>query len=162
MYLGLDLSGLPSNPTGWFSLPSMEHGVAYSDGQILDICRNHEIIAIDAPLSLPSEWFRDCDMELFRLGFKPLSPRLKGMLPLVERAMKLSRILGEEGKKVIEVFAKASSSILNLSRDWAEKRAGKMTGDEFDAMACALTAMLYARGKFRRLGRECSIIVPAP
>ena len=162
MYLGLDLAGSPKNPTGWFSLPARKHGVVFSDEEIMEVCRNARVIAIDAPLSMPEDWFRDCDRELFALGFRPLSPKLRGMQPLVERAMKLAEKLRGKGHEVIEVHAKASRAIIGLEKDWLEKEFGKLTEDEIDALACSMTAMVYEKGKFRAIGRDCRIILPMP
>lgn len=155
MYVGLDLAGSPKNPTGWFILPSMNHGIVHTDDEIIEICKGAEVVAIDGPLSFPDEWYRDCDIELMKMGFNVLSPKLKGMIPLARRAMNLKSMLNERGITVVETLASASRKILGIERD-----EHGMTRDEADAFACSIVAMLYSSGKATAVGSDCRIFLP--
>ena len=57
--IGLDLAGLPKNPSGVAKLcgKQLETREIYSDAEILELCENvrPEVVAIDAPLSLPAQ-----------------------------------------------------------------------------------------------------------
>lgn len=116
------------------------------------------LICIDAPLSLPPEgkWYRDCDLQARRLGFRVLSPRLPGMLMLTKRAIKLASVFRRLGFKVIEVFPRATERVLGLKK---EKRVNK---DKYDALLCALTGKYYLLGKYELIGDEKEgIVIPS-
>jgi predicted nuclease with RNAse H fold len=84
MIVGLDLAGVESRPTGFCTLAGVksETSLLHTDAEIMKNIRNvrPQIVAIDAPLSLPpgrksieertSSHLRECDMELLKRGIK--------------------------------------------------------------------------------------------
>lgn len=161
--VGLDLAGKDKNPSGYCVLEINEFQervtkilLLFTDEQIIDEIEKEkpELICIDAPLSFPSKgYFRDSDLALISLGFRPLSPVFPGMKTLVERAIKLKNILENKGYKVIEVFPRATEKILNLKK---ERRVNK---DKYDAFLCAITGKYYLQNKFEILDGE--IVIPS-
>lgn len=166
--VGVDLAGKQANATGFCILitPGKEAPLGKTETKLLstdaEILREidearPECIAIDAPFWLPPEaggklqpW-RTSDRLLLKRGFRPLSPMLPTMKMLTLRAMKLVKTLKEKGYKVIEVFPRATESILGISK---QPRKNK---DEYDALLCALTAKAYLQGKYEDLD---GIIIP--
>ncbi|MEM5870644.1 MAG: hypothetical protein QW758_01675 [Candidatus Aenigmatarchaeota archaeon] len=161
--VGIDLAGKEKNPSGYclLEINDLEERVLkvlllYSDDEIIgEIEKDNPIlICVDAPLSFPSKgYFRDSDLALISLGFRPLSPMLPGMKTLAERAIKLKSILEARGYKVIEVFPRATERILNLKK---ERRVNK---DKYDAFLCAITGKYYLKNRFEILENE--IVIPS-
>ena len=182
--VGVDLAGLPTRVTGLCYLDSRlvcELARARGDEEIFSFIfeRCPEVIAIDAPLSFPRDgMFRVCEREVMRLGARPLSPLLKSMKALTERAMRLRRVLEREGYKVIEVFPTGARKFLNLP----SKKMGRRVLREalaaqglknipedvdqhlLDAVICALIGLYYLRGEYLEVGdpEEGVIILPKP
>lgn len=153
--IGIDLAGKDKNPTGICVLgDKTETKSLFSDEEIInEVTRiKPDLVAIDAPLSFPaSGYYRQCEELLSARGFKPLSPLFPYMRILVERGMKLKAEFEKIGIKVIEVFPKASESILGLNKtEHANEH-------EYDALVCALTGKSYLDGNYEDLS---GIIVP--
>ena len=80
--IGIDLAASSRKPTGWATLKNqnVKTQLLYTDKEILEnTLQNHpELIAIDAPLSLPKngEFFRKTDKEMIRKGYRVLPPKL--------------------------------------------------------------------------------------
>ncbi len=156
--VGLDLAGKEANPTGFCILT--DEGVkkakaVYTDNEILREIEKAgpDLICIDAPLSLPEQgMYREGEKEMIKAGFRPLSPRFPGMMPLVKRAAILTKLLGKK-YSIIEVFPRAAEKVLGL-----HKNSG-VGQDEYDSMLCALTGKYFLEKKFRSFGPE-GIIVP--
>ena len=157
--LGIDLAGKDTNETGFCIIEFSGNGMKISTKSLLDdreILREVEmakpdIIAIDAPLSLPSSgYYRESDSLLRQRGFNALSPLLPGMKTLALRGMMLSKILSQN-HNVIEVFPRAAEKALGLSKD------SVANAHEYDALLCALTGK-----KFLENGCEdlAGIIIP--
>lgn len=154
--VGVDLAGKPKNPTGFCILTdsSTETKLVYSDEEIIQEIEKAkpDCIAIDAPLWIPRTGvWRPGDLKLLKRGLKPISPVFPNMRMLSLRASRLVRLFREKGFKSIEVFSKATESIMGLSK---EPRKNK---DEYEALLCALTAKSYLEDNFEDLD---GIIIP--
>ncbi|MEM7822789.1 MAG: hypothetical protein QW703_00890, partial [Candidatus Aenigmatarchaeota archaeon] len=124
-----------------------KHIILYTNREILSLVKEEkpDLIAIDAPFGFPKRgWWRDSDVALIKAGFRPLSPKLPSMQPLVRRVMKLLQSL--KGYKVIEVFPRATEKVLKL------KKPAKMNQHVYDAMLCALTGKYYLEGRYKAIG----------
>lgn len=187
--LGIDLAGSEKRKSGVCLMDEnleSECQVLSKDKEILDLIEREkpDLIAIDAPLSLPLRrknlrrskiHFRSCDKELWRLGIKFFPITLGPMRKLTKRGIKLRKIL-EKKYKVIEVYPGASQDILKIPRKQKGldklrnglKKLGiknlrkNLTADELDAITCAYTGFLYLKKKFIAIGdkKEGQIILP--
>lgn len=137
-----------------------------TDGEILDFVARVkvDVVAIDAPLSLPSEGAsRSVDRAMARLGFRPYPPLIPSMKPLTLRGVALKARLQELGVPAIEVFPGAVQDVLGLPRKQAGlarllaglRRLGirglegvKPDRDLLDAVTAAHTAHMYREGRF--------------
>ncbi len=182
IYLGVDLSG-PGRDSAYAVVGDdleCRVGRFRGDEELLELALalGPSVVAIDAPLSLPSEgYMRPCDEALARLGLKPLPPLLGGMKAITLRGVRLREALGGRGYLVIEVYPGGAQDILRIAR----KRRGLealrrglerlgirlpargLDGDELDAATAAYTAYAYAHGRFFEVGGPgCGIVFPLP
>jgi predicted nuclease with RNAse H fold len=188
--LGIDLAGSEKRKTGICILNEklIAHSFfVFSDQEILNLIEKEkpDLIAIDAPLSLPKGrkslkrkskiHFRECDRELWKLGIKFFPITLGPMRKLTERGIKLRKIL-EKKYKVIEVYPGATQDILKIPRKQKGLKKLKKglenlgikilkknpNGDELDAITSAFTGFLYLKGKCIAIGdkEEGQIILP--
>jgi predicted nuclease with RNAse H fold len=188
--LGIDLAGSEKRKTGICILNEklIAHSFfVFSDQEILNLIEKEkpDLIAIDAPLSLPKGrkslkrkskiHFRECDRELWKLGIRFLPITLGPMRKLTERGIKLRKIL-EKKYKVIEVYPGATQDILKIPRKQKGLKKLKKglenlgikilkknpNGDELDAITSAFTGFLYLKGKCIAIGdkEEGQIILP--
>jgi len=188
--LGIDLAGSEKRKTGICILNEKMEANCFcfsKDKEILGLIEKEkpDLIAIDAPLSLPKGrkslkrkskiHFRECDRELWKFGIKFFPITLGPMRKLTERGIKLRKIL-EKKYKVIEVYPGATQDILKIPRKQKglkklkkglEKLGIKIlkknpNGDELDAITCAFTGFLYLKGKYIAIGdkKEGQIILP--
>jgi hypothetical protein len=173
--IGLDLAGLEKNPTGFCLLEEeiKEICLLYEDQEIIDKIERTkpDLIAIDAPLSLPREGnLRKAEIDLRKLGIKFFPPLLLGMKKLTLRAIKLKNIIENKGFEVIEVFPGALYDVLKIPRKskgellkkFNASLNRKLTDHEIDSIACALIGKLFLEGKFSKVGdeREGEIVIP--
>lgn len=189
--VGLDLAANHKKQSGFCILNEnleVKTFLLFTDNEILEYVKRYdtELIAIDAPLSLPlgrtsleeksNIHLRLCDRELLELGIKFFPITLGPMRKLTERGIKLKLMLENLGYKVIEVFPGATQDILGLVRKNQgvnKLREGlislgikgikyEMSDDELDAITCALTGLLYLKGECIELGdkREGILIIP--
>ncbi len=105
---GLDLAASPRRPTGYALAVEgvvVDYGIVYSDEEVVEKVASAKVVAIDAPLTLPSSpgtaW-RHVDKLLLKAGYRLLPLTLPGMRMLTERAIKLKRILERLGARVVE------------------------------------------------------------
>jgi len=189
--LGVDLAGSTSRPTGMCLLrengPCVTW-IAYRDSEIVESAVRHRprVVAVDAPLSMPKGrrsldrpepiHFRQCDLELRQRRIKFFPITIGPMRVLTKRGIALKRSLEELGFIVIEVFPGGAQDVLDLPRKQhglpklirglrrhgMKGLASAVTGDEADAATCALTGLLYLRGKYEAYGdvSEGQIIMP--
>jgi hypothetical protein len=187
--VGLDLAGVEDRPTGLCILKDMkaETSLAYSDEEILKTIEGirPEIVAIDAPLSLPTGrgsmeqrtnvHLRECDKELRQRGIRFFPITLGPMRKLTTRGIKLREILENKHFRVIEVYPGGAQDILRIPRkqQGLEKlRAGlenlginglndRMSDHELDAVTCAFVGKLFLEGKSVTYGSsEQAIVMP--
>ena len=187
--VGLDLAGVETRPTGLCLLRQMtaQPFLVYTDTEILNViqrCRP-DIVAIDAPLSLPPgrksieektpTHLRECDKELLkrRIRFFPIT--LGPMRKLTTRGIALRETLQAQGFKAIEVYPGGAQDILHIPRkqqglaplkSGLEKLGIKgltedLSDHELDAITCAYVGRLYLGGKACTYGTtEQAIIMP--
>jgi predicted nuclease with RNAse H fold len=187
--VGLDLAGVESRPTGLCILRDMkaEASLVYADEEILKRIEESkpEIVAIDAPLSLPtgresieqrtSVHLRECDKELLRRGIRFFPVTLGPMRKLTTRGIKLRQTLEDRHFRVVEVYPGGAQDILGIPRKQhgLEKlRAGlekvgirglddRMSDHELDAVTCAFVGKLFLEGKSVTYGTcEQGIVMP--
>ena len=173
--VGLDLAGVETRPSGYCSLENMTviTCLLYADKEILNEIQKvkPEIVAIDAPLSLPpgrkninertSGHLRESDKELLRRGIKFFPITLGPMRKLTERGINLRKILESKDFKVLEAYPGGAQDVLGIPRKQQgieNLRAGleklglkglsiQMSHHELDAVTCAYTGKLFLEGK---------------
>jgi len=172
--MGLDLAGVPQNPSGVALLGGklLHTMLVYEDREVEELCLREgvKLVAVDAPLSLPTRGFRPSDLALLRMGFRVFPPTFSGMRSLTLRGISLSRKLRRRGMRVIEVHPRTSGRILfgTPSRvEWAKVlarwgwRVRGGTGEhELDACVSALTGFLHLKGKTLEVGKD-GIVIPS-
>ncbi len=170
--VGVDLAGSEGRPTGICILEGRKASVrvVHTDDEILEaVGENAQVVAIDAPLSLPRgrcclrddcpcagrAHFRICDLELRRMKIKFFPITLGPMRQLTVRGMALKGKLEERGFRVFETYPGAAQDIWGIPRHKDPRglkeglkrfkvqgnwsRPG-VTNDELDALTCALVA----------------------
>ncbi len=130
-----------------------------------------KLVAVDAPLSLPSKGaFRDFEKDLLRRGYKLLPLTLISMKKLALEGIELKRALEERGVIVLETHPTSVRKALGLSNDdvievmkrWGFCKRPPKNQDEIDALTCLLVALLYMEGKTEEYkGKEGSMILPS-
>jgi predicted nuclease with RNAse H fold len=170
--IGIDLAALPHNITGaaTFDGDRLECATLREDEEIIGyfLGRRPEVVAIDAPLTLPygrccfddaccgPRKIRTCDRMLISMGYRVFPPGFSFMKQLTLRGISLRERLELEGIKAIEVHPRTTKRILGLGR-FAE--AGNEHED--DACAAAHAAYLYVQGKCAELtGADGTIVIP--
>lgn len=191
-FLGIDLAGSEKRDTGIAvideNLNVLHVSIVHKDSEIIETTKRFrpEIIAIDAPLSLPRGrknidenngiHFRKCDLELRKMKIKFFPITLGPMRMLTKRGIKLKGKLEALGYKVIETYPGAVQDILKIprkSKGIEKLRNGllkigiknipeRSTHDELDAITCALIAKNYYMGDYVEIGDiyEGTIVLP--
>jgi len=194
-FIGIDLAGVETRDSGICILDEELDAKVFilrSDGEIIDfiIKVRPDIIAIDAPLSLPfgrcclkdtcscrnKGHLRQCDRELLKMKIKFFPITLGPMRKLTERGIRLKEIIEEKDFKVIEVYPGGAQDMLGIPRKQKgidELRKGLMkidvkgiskviSHDELDAITSALVGKMYIEGDYLALGNpeEGLIIMP--
>jgi len=166
--------------------------VLHSDDEILGLVeKSHaKVVAIDAPLALPigrhclgehcrgREHFRACDLALRRMGIRFFPISLGPMRALTRRGMNLRRKLEDCGVEAIETYPGAAQDLLGIRRKQNGLRVlqrslmglgcsgdvtvRQLTGDELDAVSCALIAKEYSEGKYLAIGNPSEIMMILP
>lgn len=113
------------NPSGFAVMKGdeLKVGTIRSDEEILELCSRElpDVIAIDAPLSLPrSGGLRMADRLLIGRGYRVLPPGFPGMKHLTLRAIGLSGRLRSEGFRVIEIHPRTSDLVIFTLRSLTE------------------------------------------
>jgi len=182
--VGLDLAGSPKRRTGYclFAGGRVETRILYADTDILRVLSEDkpEIVAIDAPLSLPfgrcclleecscrgKAHLRACDKTLLSMKIRFFPITLGPMRLLTTRGMKLAESLAERGIRTIEVYPGAAQDLWGIPRkqkDVEGLRAGLegvglcriskgLSHDELDAISCALVGKDVLEGKGLAVG----------
>ena len=130
-FLGIDLTSAEAKPSACLGLDRQLHliysGFLYQDSDIVEVVARHEfeLVAIDAPLSLPEGLCcleegcscqpsagvkgRNCERELARLGIPCYFTTKKSIIKaMVYRGIRLRTRLESMGYAVIEVYPYAS------------------------------------------------------
>jgi predicted nuclease with RNAse H fold len=188
--VGIDLAGVETRPTGFCVLNEMKAEIClvYTDNEILS--RTHaaspQVIAIDAPLSLPpgrqsinqktGVHLRECDRELLRRRIRFFPITLGPMRKLTTRGINLKRKLESRNLRVIEVYPGGAQDVLGIARKQRgldKLKAGLenlgitdlkdgMSDHELDAVTCAFVGKLFVDGKSETYGNsERGIVMPA-
>jgi predicted nuclease with RNAse H fold len=187
--VGLDLAGVETRPTGFCLLKNMkaETCLLYEDEFILKEIEESkpEVVAIDAPLSLPAGresieqktnvHLRECDKELLRRRIKFFPVTLGPMRKLTNRGINLRRTLENNNFKVIEVYPGGAQDVLGIPRKQKGIRKLKvgleklgidglkdqMSDHELDAVTCAIVGKLWLEEKAVIYGTtEQAIVMP--
>jgi len=185
--VGIDLAGSEKRQTGFCILDGMKAStsVLYTDEEIIDKIEEvrPDIIAIDAPLSLPegrksiedrtNVHLRECDKELLKRRIKFFPITLGPMRKLTQRGIELKKTLENKGFRVIEVYPGGAQDVLKIPR----KQRGldklkeglkmlKITGltkemndHELDAVTSAFVGKLFLERKSETLGDQKNGIV---
>jgi hypothetical protein len=171
--VGIDLAGIERRPTGWAFIKrqSVTFRTLFFDDEILGetVRVSPRVVAIDAPLSLPKTGFtRYVDRQMVKLGYRVLPPLYPAMRLLTKRGIKLSRKLRAREIEVIEVHPRSSMKALSINtRNWKGRLADlgfkipqvRASEHEVDAIFAAVTAVMYLRGKYERIGDEEGVII---
>jgi uncharacterized protein len=185
--VGLDLAGVETRPTGFCVLADLkaETCLFYTDEEILARTQaaSPDVIAIDAPLSLPpgrqsieqktEVHLRECDKELLRRKIRFFPITLGPMRKLTTRGMNLKRLLEHRQLKVIEVYPGGAQDVLGIPRKQQGldrlqeglERLGikglnsQMSDHELDAVTCAIVGKLFLEGKSVTYGNSNDGIV---
>lgn len=141
------------------------------------------VVSIDAPLFLPKgrlsldqrgpPHLRACDRELLRMKIRFFPISLGPMRMLTERGMRLRGLMEQDGFKVIESYPGAIQDILGMPRKQAgleelrnalidfgvrgaieKKKEKEISGDELDAITCAILGKMYLDGNYQAIGQE--------
>jgi predicted nuclease with RNAse H fold len=187
--VGVDLAGSPRRSTGVCVLRGVhaQTQIARTDEEILgsiDRARP-DLVAIDAPLSLPAgratihdrsgPHFRECDLELRRRGIRFFPVTLGPMRMLTERGLALKAKIETLGYRAVECYPGGAQDVWGLPRQHRDREGLRrglttlgvrglteaMTGDELDAVTAALVGRWYLLGKGEMFGGEGGILMPA-
>jgi len=189
--VGIDLAGVETKPTGFCILDeklNAEACVVFKDREIVQkvLEINPKVVAIDAPLALPKGrksleqrvniHLRECDRQLLKMGIKFFPITLGPMRKLTKRGIKLRKILEKRGLKVVETYPGAAQDILKIPRK--QKGIEKLkncliklgirriencrSGDELDAITCALVGKMYVEKNYLAIGDAKEILMILP
>lgn len=185
--LGVDLSGKDGNPTG-ITLILDNDLVVMTIFRTLNTIKEYiatlkpDIIAIDSPLNFPRGRvaYRDCDLELKKVGINPLPLNMSSMKMLIERAKSLVSFAHKMGIQVIETFPYGSLRLLGYKRKPRSIKERRriirsvariygvklrwvlegVTKDEFDSFLCGLVGKAVLDGSgFVVFGESCRIFL---
>lgn len=188
--VGLDLAGVETRPSGFCILHGQRivwSSLLYTNQEILTKVKaaSPQIIAIDAPLSLPpgrksieqktNIHLRECDKELLRKGIRFFTITLGPMRKLTLRGINLRGILESNNFRVIEVYPGGAQDILGIPRKqqgvFKLKKglqdlglrgfSSNISDHELDAATCAFVGKLFLEGKSAIYGTaEQGIVMP--
>jgi len=164
--------------------------VLYADEEVIreTMSERPDVVSIDAPLFLPKgrvslevkgpPHFRACDRELLRMKIRFFPISLGPMRKLTERGMSLRSLFEQAGLRVIESFPGAIQDMLGMPRKQegleklrmalirygasGEVERKDLTGDELDAITCALVGKMLLEGDYLPIGdpEEGLMILP--
>jgi len=179
--IGIDLAGIPKNPTGWalWKNKTISACHLHSDKEIIknSVTQQPTLVAIDAPLSLPTKGImRKADTQMREHGYPVFPPRLPPMEKLTLRAIEISQKIIDKGLNIIEVHPTSTRKALKMPlKDWnrvqqvflnmgleGDVRRRVLSPHELDAVTAALTGYLHLNRKTQLIGntKEGYIVVP--
>jgi len=179
--IGIDLAGIPTNPTGLAAWKNKEVSACllHTDREIVETTLNCQpiLVAIDAPLGLPRKGLmRKTDRDMHKQGYPVFPPLFRTMKKLTIRAMRIAREIEKEGISILEVHPTSTRKALEIpSKDWKETQKiflqiglkgdlekRTLTKHEIDAITAALTGYLYLQGKTELIGNEKEGYIAVP
>ena len=188
--VGIDLAGSEKRDSGYCALASRKAAkvvILHSDAEILESLGKDKpgIVAIDAPLSLPKgrksiderdkNHFRQCDLELRKLGIRFFPITLGPMRMLTKRGMELKRKIKRllPRVRVIEVYPGAAYDLFGTKRknkksirslfikSGIKLQKRSFTQDELDGVCCALVGRMALEKKAISFGKgDGRIFIP--
>jgi predicted nuclease with RNAse H fold len=192
-YLGVDLTSSAARRSGYAVLDEQARlqtvGLVATDGDILSLalCWRPRLVALDAPLSWPSDpdsSGRQCEVQLAREGIGCFRTTQRTIIrALVDRGMALAAALRSQGFEAIEVYPYGSKVRLfgkpipkktrSLGRAWLREQLeglipdlahhhGSLTHDELDAVVAAYTALVRDRGLSEDVGDPAEGVICLP
>lgn len=179
--LGLDLAGSEARPSGICYLDESllaRTRIFYSDDEIIisAIMHRPEVVAIDAPLSLPrgrkdiedrfGPHFRECDKQLLSMRIKFFPVTIGPMRSLTRRGIRIKGLLESSCFRVIEVYPGGAQDVLGIPRKskgliplrkglkklGVKGLAHKVSDHELDAVFAAFVGLEYLQGQAVALG----------
>ena len=195
--LGLDPSGSERKRSGLAVIDeslSAESRIVRTDADILQAVREvqPDVVAIDAPLSLPKGRccadpscpcsvhgiVRSADRAVSRMGYRPFWTLLPSMVNLTLRSIRLRETLESKGVKVIEVYPGAAQDRLGLPRKQRGEDAllegllrlgirftddkPKRVHDELDAVTAAYVGLCWLQDAYEAAGPPDEIQIILP
>ncbi len=189
--VGIDLAGVESRPTGFCLMDDKLQAstcLLYTDDEIIhETAKTHpDMVAIDAPLALPrgreslsrrsNIHLRECDRELLRMKIRFFPLTLGPMRRLTERGIRLKAELEMKGLAVIETYPGGAQDILHIPRKGKglenlenglrskgiQGISKGASGDELDAVTCALVGIMYLKGEYQALGDPDEMLMILP
>jgi len=175
--VGIDLA-TEKGKTGFCFLKDrkIETSILKTDKEIIEKIKSAKanVIAIDAPLSLPRDGkTRKAEKELRKMGIRVYPPLIPSMRNLTLRGIKLRKKL-EKKYRVIEVYPgifydkfgiprkKNRNKLIKLFKNkFGIKAKGKLNQHELDAITAAVIGKLFLKKKTVAVGdqREGQIII---
>jgi len=181
--IGIDLAGSSKRETGICFLHgyNAEINSLKSDAEIISsiIDFKPDLIAIDAPLSLPEgrccTWekcscsvhgiMRESDRELIRMGIRAYPTLIESMIPLTRRGINLSVLLRSMNFDVIETYPHGIKIMLGLPREMEKileifSNSGfnfiykKLSKHGIDSFLSAIAGYFYLSGNFIEIGNK--------
>ena len=195
--LGLDPSGSERRRSGIATLDdrlNTDSWVVKTDAEIIQAVeeRRPDVVAIDAPLSLPKGRccadptcscaehgiVRSADRAVSRMGYRPFWTLLPSMVNLTLRCIRLRETLEEQGFRVIEVYPGAAQDRLGIPRKQKGLDAlleglsglgiqfayGGRTPvhDELDAVTAAYVGLCWLRNDYEAAGPPDEVQIVLP
>lgn len=189
--VGIDLAGVEKRDTGFCILNTelrARTSILHTDQEIINavVKARPAVVAIDAPLCLPKGrrslekksniHFRQCDRDLWKMGIKFFPITLGPMRKLTKRGIELKKKLEKRRLRVIEVYPGGAQDLLKIPRKnrglgllkvglekFGIKRLSKnMTGDELDAVTCALVGRFFLKRHYTALGDQAEGLIIMP
>ncbi len=122
------------------------------------------LVAIDAPLSVPSKGaLRQVEREARRLGLRLLPPLMGAMRELTSIGVSIRRVLEGRGIRVIEVHPSSTLRLAKVPIDkvvrWANR---SLSEDQLDSIVAALTGLAYLLGNYIVIGGELVVARTLP
>ncbi len=189
--IGIDLSGSSERETGICFLQGYNAKInsLKKDSEIISFALNSkpDVIAIDAPLSLPEgrccTWercscsvhgiMRESDRELIKMGIRAYPTLIESMRSLTRRGINLSVIFRSINFNVIETYPHGAKVILNLPEDKEkilrnfsdygfEFKYNRLSKHGIDAFISAVVGYFYLSGNYIEVGskEEGTTILP--
>ncbi|MCX8126091.1 MAG: DUF429 domain-containing protein [Dehalococcoidia bacterium] len=187
----MDLAGVETRPTGMCVMDnSLRVSTCLLHGNEEIMCwtvdARPDVVAIDAPLALSRGrksilersdiHLRECDRQPPKMWIKFFPLTLGHMRKLTAMAMLLKALMENKGMTVVETYPGAAQDVLHIPRKGRglDKLAESLrmigirglkeglSGDELDAVTCALVGIMYLRGDYVAIGDPDEVLMILP